>query len=317
MFQHVLLRCGIAAVWVASLGCPYDASERASSGEAVEPLEARSICGFSHPESVVRDGERFFVSNIGEAFDGTAADGDGFISELGSRGEILELRAFAPRSPDQRPLHAPKGMAVVGGTLFVADLDRVVGFDIESRERVFEAVAHTESPPLLNDLAVLDHHTLLVSDTLNSTVLEVNLEDATLKPIAHDVLGANGIAIDHKHDRAYVVGLGADFGGGGLYALDLRKRDGARAIDGPFGIFDGIALLSNGRLITSDWVAIDEPLPGTLITFTTAGTRSRTLPVEHEMHGPADFYYDRASQLLWVPLSLDNCVRIIGPIVGP
>jgi hypothetical protein len=37
-------------------------------------------------------------------------------------------------------LNAPKGLAVVCDRLYVADIDRVVGFDIETRKSVFEAV---------------------------------------------------------------------------------------------------------------------------------------------------------------------------------
>lgn len=270
-----------------------------------EPLAIqRSICGFSHPESVARAGKRYFVSNIGAELDPTAADADGFISELDRHGEIRELRAFAP-------LDAPKGLVVVERTLYVADLARVVGFDIDSRERVFEATLTSDAPVLLNDLAVIDAHTLWVSDTLGSAIWRLDLGSAAFTPIARDVLGANGIAIDRERGRVYVVGVGADFAGGGLYELALDGSGGAREIEGPFGVLDGLAVLDDGRLIASDWVELEQPAAGELITFNRAGKRQRSVRLAEELHGPADFYYDARAELLWVPAMADNCVRVI------
>ncbi|HKP63926.1 MAG TPA: hypothetical protein VJV78_44635 [Polyangiales bacterium] len=281
------------------------AADVRSDAPDVESLSIRrSICGFSHPESVAAARGRYFVSNIGAELDPTAADADGFISELDRHGEILALRAFAP-------LDAPKGLAVVERTLYVADLARVVGFDIDSHERVFEASVTGDTPVLLNDLAVVDTHTLWVSDTLGNALWRLDLPSAGLTPIAHDVLGANGIAIDHARGRAYVVGVGADFGGGGLYELALDGNGGAREIDGPFGVLDGLALLHDGRLIASDWVELEQPAAGELITFTRAGKRQRTVRLAEELHGPADFYYDARAELLWVPAMADNCVRVV------
>src|SRR5690554_3513366 len=88
----------------------------------------QTINGFSMPESITSDGKRFFVSNQGQ--DVFSKDGDGFISEISSEGKLIDLKLF----PKEGILHAPKGTTIANGILYVADLDRVVGFDINTRK---------------------------------------------------------------------------------------------------------------------------------------------------------------------------------------
>jgi sugar lactone lactonase YvrE len=198
---------------------------------------------------------------------------------------------------------------VVEDRLYVADIDRVVGFDIETREPVFEATWEPGAPTLLNDLAVLDDHTLLVSDTLAGTLLALDLETSEFAAFASDVPGANGIAIDARRHHAWIVGVGADFAGGGLFAIDLDQPElGAHRVDGPFGILDGIAVLPNGNLVISDWVSL-ERAPGRLTVVTPDGEQVRSIELD-DLHGPADFYFDRRRQALWIPAMTDNCVRV-------
>ncbi|KAF5276817.1 hypothetical protein FQR65_LT16160 [Abscondita terminalis] len=54
--------------------------------------------------------------------------------KLKSDGKLIELK-FAPT---KGVLHAPKGMTIENGILYVADLERIVGFDINSQKTVFE-----------------------------------------------------------------------------------------------------------------------------------------------------------------------------------
>ncbi|MCK6571154.1 hypothetical protein L6V77_08635 [Myxococcota bacterium] len=91
----------------------------------------RSIGGFRHPETVLHDpvGDTYLVSNINENPQGR--DGNGFISRLSPNGRIL-ARRFVDGARPGVELHAPKGMALSGAHLFVADLDVVRVFDRES-----------------------------------------------------------------------------------------------------------------------------------------------------------------------------------------
>lgn len=178
----------------------------------------RVISGFASPESVAGSGSRRFVSNIGAKLAPLEKDGDGFISELDEAGNVVALRAFAP-------LDAPKGMAVVGGTLYVADIDRVIGFDLGSRRRVVEIMS-PKSPTLLNDLAVESDESLLVSDTLASRVYRLRLAERSMTEIADGIPGANGVVVDRSNATAYVAGIGPDLSGGDLFAVPLTPSAG-------------------------------------------------------------------------------------------
>ena len=79
---------------------------------------------------------------------------------------MVDLHAF-PKGGDAK-LNAPKGLAIVAGKLYVADIDRIIGFDLETHARAFEAVLPGDGPALLNDIAVENHQQLIVTDTLRS-----------------------------------------------------------------------------------------------------------------------------------------------------
>lgn len=274
---------------------------------ASAPARARVITGFAHPESVASDGHRFFVSNMGTELDPLKKDGDGFISEVDADGQIVALRAFAP-------LDAPKGMAVVGRVLYVADIDRVVGFDIPGRARVLEiASPGVACGTLLNDLAVESDESLLVTDTLAGTVYRLRLADHSLSEIASHLDGANGIVVDPVARVAYVAGIGRRFAGGDLFTIPLGGG-AARRLGTAHGLFDGIALLSSGELVVSDWVGLTGPRSGTLTRYAADGRWRGALTLPEPLHGPADFFYDRAREQLWIPRTVDGSVSIMAAL---
>src|SRR5689334_22113496 len=76
------------------------------------------------PESVFYDNKReiLYVANINK-INKDASDGDGFISKVKLDGKIEKLDWITG-------LNDPKGMALVGGTLYVSDLRQLVEIDI-------------------------------------------------------------------------------------------------------------------------------------------------------------------------------------------
>lgn len=264
----------------------------------------RRIEGFASPESVLVAGDRRFLSNIGATLDPTGKDGDGFISELDAEGRIVERRAFPGADGT---LDAPKGMAVAGGRLYVADIDRVVGFDLASRAQVFEARLPTTGPTLANDLAVVDDGLLLVSETLGGAVWALDLGSGSFARVSDSVPGANGILYDPATRSALVVGLGADFKGGDVFRVSF---DGAtvRVPASPHGIFDGIARLPDGSVLVSDWISLEPPVPGRFLRLGSDGAGpGEAFDPGAAVAGPADFSID-ATGALWIPATLENAV---------
>lgn len=271
------------------------------------------IEGFASPESVLIEGDRRFVSNIGTKLDPFGKDGDGFISELSKDGKLLALNAFP--AAGEAPLNAPKGMAVAAGKLFVADIDRIVGYDLATGKQAFEAKLPGSEPTLLNDLATQSDAELLVSDTVRGTLYKLSLDTGKFDVVATDMPGANGIIRDSAKNRTFINALGAKFEGGDLFVVEDGKP--ARKLDNsPHGILDGLALLADGKLLVSDWTALDPKVEGVLLSVPTDGSAVQKIDLGLGIGGPADLAVDPKTGEVWVPSMTTNRV-IIAPVSAP
>lgn len=274
---------------------------------AAQTGETRVITGFAKPESVLVHGDRRYVANVGRDLKPTAADGDGFISELDADGGMLNLHAFPLEG---EVLNTPKGMAIVGGRLYVADIDRVIGFDLATRHKIFERFLPAGSTAFANDIAVLDDETLLVTDTNRGVVYRLPLESGDISVWATGIPGANGIVHDKATGRTFVVGLGANATGGDLFTIDEAGK--ATMVAGaPHGLLDGISLLPDGGLLVSDWIGFDGPTAGKLWRASAMGSVTGSVDLGPALHGPADFAVDAARGVLWIPSMPDDSVRIV------
>lgn len=131
-----------------------------------------SITGFSGPEGVRYDPDQdvYFVSN----FNGSpAGDANGFVSRVnGADGRIDSLRYMVGTA--QAPLHGPRGMFIVGDTLWVVDAVGVHGF----LRRTGAHVAFIDLAPLRpgfpNDIAQGPDGALFVTDTDSGRVYRLS-----------------------------------------------------------------------------------------------------------------------------------------------
>jgi hypothetical protein len=265
--------------------------------------------GFSSPESVIAGpgSKRFYVSNVGVKLAPSTKDGDGYISELSADGAVIERRFL----PVEGVLDAPKGMALIGDTLYVADIDRVVGFDLNSREVVFELDFSAEETVFLNDLAVIDAETLVVSATDTGKVYEISLSATPRYEVFIDDLpGVNGLYYDALNRRLFAVSLGYGSGSnGGLSVISLAHGGGLlQDLTGPVGILDGVALLNDGRVLFSDWVAYDKT--GRMRVYDLNTKELSEVKLSDEVRGPADFFYDSVSGRLWLPRMIEGKVMV-------
>ncbi|WP_112311652.1 SMP-30/gluconolactonase/LRE family protein [Pseudogemmobacter bohemicus] len=109
------------------------------------------------------------------------------------------------------------------GTLYVADIDRIVGFDLQTGKQSFVVQMGCVQPCLLNDIAVAGGR-LLVSDTLRGQLYGLDSKTEGFTLLAEGIPGANGIVWDDTREEAMIVALGADFGGG--HAFTWSKAEG-------------------------------------------------------------------------------------------
>lgn len=260
--------------------------------------------GFKGPESVLYDekSDLYLVSNVdGKPYE---ADGKAFISKLAPMGQGVELK-WIEGGKKGVTLHAPKGMAITGDTLWVADLDTVRTFNLTTGAPTGEV--KIPGATFLNDLASTKDGKVLVSDTGLKPTKDGGLgasgtdavyaidKDRKVTTIAKDksLGGPNGLA-SFGDGRVYVVTMGS----GELYSLDPKgtKGDVQRM---PKGTLDGIALGREHYFVSSwDANAIYRGRPGSAFELFIENVKS-----------PADISFDRSRNRLLVPLMNEDEVR--------
>lgn len=204
-----------------------------------------TIEGLAGPESVRYDPDQdvFFISNFNGP--GDARDGNGFISRVAPDGRMIALRFMT--GTDRHPLHAPRGMFLLGDTLFVVDADGVHGFHrVTGKHLVFIDFTAFE-PGFLNDLTAGPDGALYVTDTGASKIYRIRNRRARI--VEEDMLlgPPNGITWDAEHERLLLAPWG---GGQTLRAWRPEDRSLEIYAMSPGGYFDGVELV-NGRILVS------------------------------------------------------------------
>ena len=222
----------------------------------VPPILVQAV-GFQSPESVLYDPntDLYLVSNIHG--DPLERDGNGFISRITPDGALAELKWIDGTTTGVK-LDAPKGMAIVGDKLYVADIDMVRGFDRQSGKPLGDIAV--PSATFLNDLTAAPDGTLYVSDTGFRKVQGVadpqkNGGDAIY---AIDVQGRVSVLIKGP-ELGQPNGILADDQGVWVASLDgeiyrvsrAGQRTAVAMVAG--GGLDGLVRTASGRLIVSSW----------------------------------------------------------------
>ena len=297
----------VLALAIALSGCAGDA-EGGPENVAEEPASASaareirvSEAGFETPESVLHDeaADVYLVSNIGG--DPLGKDDNGFISRLSPDGQVLDLR-WIDGAAEGVDLSAPKGMAIVGDSLYVSDIDCVRVF-----HRTTGAAAGSvcfEGATFLNDVAADEQGALHVTDSGLTTGFAPSGTDAvwrftpggeTTRVAEGTELGSpNGIAFGPR--GGYVV----TFGSGGIFRLvDGGREEVLPPAEGRQ--LDGIAFTPDGGFLFSSW--------GESAVFHVAADGNVQRVVE-DVDAPADIGYDARRGRVLIPLFNANEVLI-------
>lgn len=264
---------------------------------ALNSFAQQSINGFSMPESVTSDGNRFFVSSQGQ--DVFSKDGDGFISEISADGKLIELK-FAPT---KGVLHAPKGMTIENGILYVADLERIVGFDINTRKTVFELTI--PEAKILNDICRMENGFIAVTETLSGNIYKVNTQTKSVETIGN-IPTINGISFNESTNQIAVCTNGDTLGEGSVY-IKTGNEDFKELPNISNGFFDGIEWIDDTHLLISDWVTFPTKGYGKLWIYDLDNQHPEMLLTEESI---ADIYYHPATKKIYMPQMLKNKVII-------
>ena len=218
---------------------------QAFSVHAKEPIPSK-ITGLKTPESVVqaKDGS-IYISEIVEF----GKDGDGQISKVDKKGNVT---VFAKGMDD------PKGLAMIGDKLYVADKNRVLEVSKDGTWQVYGAqMAFPGTPVFLNDIATDKLGNLYVSDSgdlkSGGQIYKIAKGGAPITIIADsknpDILAPNGLLFEGRNNL-----LSVDFESGILYRVNLSTGATTKVATG-FGGGDGLVKTKAGKIIISDWKA--------------------------------------------------------------
>lgn len=202
------------------------------------------ITGLKTPESVVQaKNGTIYISEINEF----GKDGDGQISKVDTKGNVT---VFATGMDD------PKGLAIIGEKLYVADKNRVLEVNKDGTWQVYGAqMAFPGTPVFLNDLEADKLGNLYVSDSgdlkSGGQIYKITKGGEKVSIVVDsknpDILAPNGLLFEGRNNL-----LSVDFESGILYRVNLSTGKTTKLAEG-FGGGDGMVKTSAGKIYISSW----------------------------------------------------------------
>jgi hypothetical protein len=289
--QRLLLAGTAAALLTGLLGLSSFAEDAKELKEP--PIVWKTTEGCSRPESAYFDAKTgfLFVSQI--AGEGAAKDGVGWISKLDRSGKVLVAKWV-------EGLNAPKGIRSTGDTLWVSDIDELIGISI-SKGKVTEKIK-IEGAKFLNDVAAGEDGAVYVSDMLSNRIHVLRAGKLSVFAEGPELEFPNGLLVDG--DNLIVGGRGEIVDDkstkpGHLFSLDLKTAKKTLLTNYPLGVLDGIESDGNGGYIVSDW------LNGRVFQVTKTSQPKLLIQLTR---GTADIAYFPKEKLLILPRMLDDNV---------
>jgi sugar lactone lactonase YvrE len=204
-----------------------------------------------------RDLDVWFVSNVnGLPY---VKDNNGYISRLRPDGTPYQVK-FIEGGKKGVTLNAPKGLAIKGDTLWVADIDYARAFNkrtgaaianVTARGRVKFLNGATVGPDgaiYMTDTGVIFGPKGEASHPGPDQVLRITRGGATAALTSPKLEAPNGITWDNRAKRFVIV----SFGGKGIYSWKPGEKDVTTLGTGP-GQHDGVVTLPDGRVLVTSW----------------------------------------------------------------
>ena len=295
-----------SAAFLVACGEQWDAAAHSADARSTR---VAAIIDFHQPESVKYDSDQdvYFVSNM-NGF-GSVKDDNGYISRVNAS-NIDQMQTFIQGGLHGVTLHAPKGMAIHGDTLWVCDIDALRGFDRHGGAPLATIDFTPYGAVLLNDIAVGPDGTLHVTDTgIRMTekgviysggdkIFVVGRNHAvSVQASGVQLDKPNGITWDAKGQRWLYVSF--DPFHSRLFAF--HNGDTTRAVlDSGHGKWDGVEALADGRILVSSWTDSSVHL--------IAGGHDERLV--RNVPAPADIGVDTKRGLVLVPLGVFSRVEL-------
>jgi sugar lactone lactonase YvrE len=306
MIRHSHRSVAALVLVAAAIGCakeqpPADTTAAASAGGE----KVGETTGFETPESVRYDAELdvYYVSNVNG--NPSNKDNNGWIARVHAD-SIGTVTRLAEGGRNGVTLHAPKGMALRGDTLYVADIDEIRLFNrrtgaplgsVPVRGAVFlNDIAAGPDGMYFTDTGIRFDAQGNVSHPPNTDRVFRLVGRRVTEALRGDTLGRpNGIAWDAAGNRFII----APFGGSSLLAWTPGSATHTTLVSGP-GQYDGVEVLANGNMLVSSWADS---------TVHVVHGGSHMMPAIRNVSAPADIGVDTKRNLVAVPRFMDGKVE--------
>lgn len=284
-----------------------DTTGGTTSGSS-RPSEARKVgetAGLQVPEGVRYDPDLdvYFISNVG-----------GNPSQRDNNGSIVRVHPDSLNAPTviarggERGLNlnAPKGMAIQGDTLFVADIYMLRKFNKRTGEYLGAVNLREYGATFLNDIAVGPDGVYITDTGIEfdeqgnmshpgqNFIFKVNGERVTIALRGDSLMNPNGITWDAANGRFIL----APFGGANLMAWNPGTTQTSALVAGPGG-YDGVEVLGD-QILVSSW---------TDSTVHVVHGGSHIMPLVRNVSAPADIGVDTKRRILAIPRFNDGKVE--------
>jgi sugar lactone lactonase YvrE len=297
----------LSATALLAAACSSTERQPAAEAAAAGPPRIAEATGMKTPESVRYDGAQdlWFVSNING--NPSQKDGNGFVVRLTAAGAAMDSLPFIESGRNGVTLNAPKGMAIVGETLWVADIDALRGFSTKTGAPI--ASIEIKGSAFLNDVVAGPDGSVYITDTGVRFDEKGQMThpgpDRIVQVIGRQYKavvnftgapGPNGIAYDAASQRFLINAFANPTFFGWKPGMAAADSIGTGA-----GAGDGLEVLADGRALYTSWA--DSSL--SVFANGASSTLLKGLP------SPADIGYDAKRQRIAVPLFNDGKVVLI------
>ena len=282
----------------------------AGGARADSARRVASVPGFNTPESVKYDSDQdvYFVTNING--NPSSKDGNGWIARVrpdSAGGSRYTVDTLVRGGRNGATLNAPKGMAIAGDTLWVADIDAVRGFNRRTGAPTRTVNFASLQATFLNDIAVGSDGAVYITDTGirfnpdgnmgtpgRQRIFRFTGSQPPSAAVETDSLGnPNGIAA--QGSRFVVVPFNAN----SIYTWEPGGT-ARQSIASGAGQFDGVEILQDGRILVSSWA-------DSSVHVVLGGQMRRLIS---GVAAPADIGYDTRRDQVLVPLFNGNAVEV-------
>jgi sugar lactone lactonase YvrE len=277
------------------------------------PTRIGEVGDLKHPESARYDPglDVWFVSNVNG--DPSKKDNNGFISRIAATGKMDSLK-FIEAGKNGVTLNAPKGLAIVADTLWVADLDAIRAFN-KRTGALIASISLAGKVKFLNDAVAGPDGVYFTDSGLKpdakgnlrfvgpDQIIRVGLDRKPAFVLKTDSIGgANGIIWDGSQSR-FVIN---SFGSKNVFAWAPGEKAPKVIATGP-GLADGLEALSDGRIVMSSWA------DSSLLVI----ENGKAVPIATGIASPADFGLDAKHNRVAVPMMMEDKVEFWDLPAGP